>query len=33
MKENIKTKNYIDMEIESKSDSDSDSESNIYIEE
>ena len=33
MKENIKTKNYIDMEIESKSDSDSDSESDIYIEE
>ena len=29
MKENIKTKNYIDMELESKSDSDSD----IYIEE
>ena len=28
-KENIKTKNYIDMELESKSDSDSD----IYIEE
>ena len=31
MKENIKTKTYIDMELESKSDSDSDS--NIYIEE
>ena len=31
MKENIKTKNYIDMELESKSDSDSDSD--IYIEE
>ena len=31
MKENIKTKNYIDMEIESKSDSDSNSESDIYI--
>ena len=30
-KKNIKTKNYIDMEIESKSDSDSDSD--IYIEE
>ena len=29
MKENIKTKNYIDMELESKSDSDSDS--GIYI--
>ena len=29
MKENIKTKNYIDMELESKSDSDRD----IYIEE
>ena len=33
MKENIKTKNYIDIELESKSDSDSDSDSNIYIEE
>ena len=31
MKENIKTKNYIDKELESKSDSDSDSD--IYIEE
>ena len=33
MKENIKTKNYIDMEIESKSDTDSDSDRDIYIEE
>ena len=33
MKENIKTKNYIDMEIESKSDTDSDSGRDIYIEE
>ena len=33
MKENIKTKNYINIELESKSDSDSDSGSNIYIEE
>ena len=33
MKENIKTKNYIDMEIESKSDTDSDSVRDIYIEE
>ena len=32
-KENIKTKNYIDMELESKSDTDSDSDSDIYIEE
>ena len=31
MKENIKTKNYIDIELESKSDIDSDSD--IYIEE
>ena len=33
MKENIKTKNYIDMELESESDSDSDSDSDngIYI--
>ena len=33
MKENIKTKNYTDMELESKSDSDSDSDtdSDIYI--
>ena len=29
MKENIKTKNYIDMELESESDSDSDSD--IYV--
>ena len=33
MKENIKTKNYIDIELESKFDSDSDSDSDIYIEE
>ena len=33
VKENIKTKNYIDMELESESDSDSDSDSDIYIEE
>ena len=33
MKENIKTKNYINIELESKSDSDGDSGSNIYIEE
>ena len=33
MKENIKTKNYIDMEIESKSDTDSGSDRDIYIEE
>ena len=32
-KENVKTKNYIDMELESKSDSDTDSDSNVYIEE
>ena len=31
MKENIKTKNYIDMELESESDSDSDSDNGIYI--
>ena len=30
-KENIKTKNYIDMELESESDSDSDSDNGIYI--
>ena len=30
---NVKTKNYIDMELESKSDSDTDSDSNVYIEE
>ena len=33
MRENIKTKNYIDKELESKSDSDSDSDNDIYIEE
>ena len=33
MKENIKTKNYIDIELESKSGSDSDTDSDIYIEE
>ena len=33
MRENVKTKNYIDMELESKSDSDTDSDSNVYIEE
>ena len=31
VKENIKTKNYIDMELESESDSDSDSDNGIYI--
>ena len=31
MKENIKTKNYIDMELKSESDMDSDSDSDIYI--
>ena len=31
MKENIKSKNYIDMELESESDSDSDSDNGIYI--
>ena len=31
MKENIKTKNYIDVELESESDSDSDSDNGIYI--
>ena len=31
MKENIKTKNYIDMELESESDSDSDSDNDIDI--
>ena len=30
-KENIKSKNYIDMELESESDSDSDSDNDIYI--
>ena len=33
MRENVKTKNYIDRELESKSDSDSDTDSDIYIEE
>ena len=33
MKENIKTKNYIDIEFESKSDSDTDTDTDIYIEE
>ena len=33
MRENVKTKNYIDMELESKSGSDSDTDSDIYIEE
>ena len=32
MRENVKTKNYIDIELESKSDSDSDTDSDIYIE-
>ena len=32
-KKNVKTKNYIDMELESRSDSDSDTDSDIYIEE
>ena len=31
MRENVKTKNYIDIELESKSDSDSDTDSDIYI--
>ena len=31
MRENVKTKNYIDMELESESDSDSDSDNGIYI--
>ena len=31
MKENTKSKNYIDMELESESDSDSDSDNGIYI--
>ena len=31
VKENIKSKNYIDMELESESDSDSDSDNGIYI--
>ena len=33
IKENIKTKNYIDMELELESKSDTDSDSDIYIEE
>ena len=33
MRENVKTKNYINIELESKSDSDSDTDSDIYIEE
>ena len=33
VKNNIKTKNYIDMELESKSDSDSDTDNDIYVEE
>ena len=33
MRENVKTKNYIDMELESKSGSDSNTDSDIYIEE
>ena len=32
MRENVKTKNYTDMELESKSDTDSDTDSDIYIE-
>ena len=32
MRENVKTKNYIDMELESESDSNSDSDNGIYIE-
>ena len=31
MKKDIKTKNYIDMELESESDTDSDSDNGIYI--
>ena len=31
MRENVKTKNYIDMELESESDSNSDSDNGIYI--
>ena len=31
MTENVKTKNYIDMELESESDTDSDSDNGIYI--
>ena len=33
MRENVKTKNYIDMELESQSVTDSDTDSDIYIEE
>ena len=33
MRENVKTKNYIDMELQSKSDSDTDTDRDIYIEE
>ena len=33
IRENVKTKNYIDMELESKSHTDSDTDSDIYIEE
>ena len=33
MRENVKTKNYIDLELESKSDTDSDTDSDIYIKE
>ena len=33
MRENVKTKNYINMELESKSDTDSDTDSDIYFEE
>ena len=31
MRENVKTKNYIDMELESEYDSDNDSDNGIYI--
>ena len=33
MRENVKPKNYIDMELESRSDTDTDTDSGIYIEE
>ena len=33
MRENVKTKNYINMKLESKSDTDSDTDSDIYFEE
>ena len=33
IRENVKTKNYIDMELESKSHTDSDTDSDIYIKE